>query len=201
VKILGLTGGIASGKSSIADMLRDLGAVVVDADKIARQIVTPGEPALEEIRKIFGEEFITPEGELDRKRMGALVFSDKKSRDALNAITHPRIAQKMSDMAEAARDQGALAVFLEAALLFEAKWDQGLDGIWVVSVPEELQIKRLMQRDSYNEAQAKARLAAQMPLSEKLKRATLVIDNSRSLEETKQFVTKAYQALTAGERQ
>jgi dephospho-CoA kinase len=199
MKILGLTGGIAAGKSAVATMLRDLGAVVLDADKIARQIVAPGSLALQEIRQTFGDEFITQGGELDRKRLGALVFSDKKALDTLNAITHPRIAQQMSDEAEAARSQNAPAVFLEAALLFEANWDQGLDGVWVVSIPEELQMKRLRQRDSYNEAQAQARLASQMALSEKLKRATLVIDNSHSLEETTHFVTKAYQALLAGE--
>jgi dephospho-CoA kinase len=199
VKILGLTGGIAAGKSSIAAILRDLGAVVIDADKIARQIVTPGSPALEEIRQTFGAEFLTADGELDRKRLGALVFSDKAARDTLSAITHPRIAQRMSDEAEAARGQDAPAVFLEAALLFEAHWDQGLDGVWVVSIPEALQLERLQRRDGYNEEQARARLAAQMPLSEKLARATLVIDNSRSLEETTQFVTSAYRALLAGD--
>jgi dephospho-CoA kinase len=199
VKTFGLTGGIASGKSSIAAILRGLGAVVIDADKVARQIVAPGSSALQEIRQTFGDQFITQEGTLDRKRLGALAFSDKAARDALSAITHPRIAQQMSAEAKLAKERGAPVVFLEAALLFEANWDQGLDGVWVVSIPEEVQLKRLQLRDAYNEAQAQARLAAQMPLAEKLQRATLVIDNSRSLEETTQIVTKAYQALVAGE--
>lgn len=199
MKILGLTGGIAAGKSSVAAVLRGVGAVVIDADKIARQIVAPGSLALQEVRQAFGDEFITQSGELDRQRLGARVFSDKKALDTLNSITHPHIAQQMADEIEVARSQGAPVVFLEAALLFEANWDKGLDGVWVVSIPEELQLKRLQQRDAFNEAQARARLAAQMPLSEKLTRATLVIDNSRSLEETTPFVTRAYHALLAGE--
>jgi dephospho-CoA kinase len=197
MKIIGLTGGIAAGKSSIARMLRALGAAVIDADLIARQIVTPGSPALAEIRQTFGDDFLTPQGELDRKKLGALVFSDPKAREKLNLITHPRIAQQMSDETERARSEQKKAAFLEAALLFEAKWDQGLDGVWVVAIPEALQIERLIQRDGYTEEQARARLASQMPLAQKLSRASLVIDNAGSLEQTQEFVAKAYQALTA----
>jgi dephospho-CoA kinase len=199
MKIIGLTGGIAAGKSSIAKMLRALGAAVIDADLIARQIVTPGSPALDEIRQSFGADFITTQGELDRKKLGALVFSDPTARERLNQITHPRIAQQMSDETERARSEQKRATFLEAALLFEAKWDQGLDGVWVVAIPEALQIERLMRRDGYTEEQAKIRLASQMPLSEKLSRATLVIDNTGPLEQTQALVTKAYQALTSEE--
>jgi dephospho-CoA kinase len=195
MKIIGLTGGIAAGKSSIARMLRALGAAVIDADLIARQIVTPGSPALAEIRQTFGDDFITPQGELDRKKLGALVFSDPIARERLNLITHPRIAQQMSDETERARSEQKKAAFLEAALLFEAKWEQGLDGVWVVAIPEALQLERLIQRDGYTEEQARARLTSQMPLAEKLSRASLVIDNTGSLEQTQEIVAKAYQAL------
>jgi dephospho-CoA kinase len=199
MKVIGLTGGIASGKSSIAKILRSLGAAVIDADLIARQIVVPGSPALEEIRATFGEEFITPQGELDRKKMGALVFSDLSAREKLNFITHPRIAQKMSDEAERARGEQNPAAFLEAALLFEAGWHEGLDGVWVVAIPESVQLERLMRRDGYTEEQARIRLASQMSLADKIARATLVLDNTGTPEQTQQLVTDAYHKLLQSE--
>lgn len=195
MKRIGLTGGIASGKSTVAVKLRALGATVIDADLLAREIVKPQEPALLEIEKTFGSEMISPDGTLDRKRLGALVFQDPEKLALLNAITHPRIialAEKRFQEAEAA---GAKATFLDAALLFEAGWDKHLDAVWVVAVPPEEQLRRLVARDGFTPEEAEARIRAQLPLEEKVRRAQVVIDNSGALADTYRQVKAAYLAL------
>ena len=179
--VIGLTGGIASGKSAVATMLRARGAAVVDADAIARAIVEPGEPAFEEIRVWFGDEVIGADGRLDRKRLGDRVFADPEARQALNAITHPRIAIRSQEEIARWAERGAGVVFYEAALLVENKAYEWLDGLIVVSAPAHLQIERLRARDGLDEEAARARIMAQLPLAEKLTHATWVIDNDGDL--------------------
>jgi dephospho-CoA kinase len=176
-KIIGLTGGIASGKSAVAEALRSRGAAIVDADLVARQVVEPGQPALAELVGRFGSQILGPDGRLDRKAMGALVFADPGARADLNRITHPRIAA--ASQAEIARhvQAGAPVVFYEAALLVENRAHEWLDAVIVVAAPPEVQKQRMMARDGLDQAAAEARLASQLPLEEKLKVATWVIDN------------------------
>ncbi len=176
-KIIGLTGGIASGKSAVAEALRGRGLAIVDADLVARQVVEPGQPALADLVARFGSQILGADGRLDRKALGDKVFSDPAARADLNRITHPRIAA--ASQAEIARhvQHGAPVVIYEAALLVENKAHEWLDAVIVVAAPPEVQKQRMMARDGLDEAAATARLASQLPLEEKLKVATWVIDN------------------------
>jgi dephospho-CoA kinase len=176
--VIGLTGGIASGKSAVAAMLRERGAAVIDADLLAREVVEPGQPALAELRARFGDEVIGPDGRLDRKALGARVFADPGARAALEGITHPRIAARTQEEIARWADRGAKVVFYEAALLVENQAYRWLDGLVVVSAPPEVQLARVMARDGLDEPAARARIASQLPLARKLEHATWVIDNA-----------------------
>lgn len=196
-RFVGLTGGIASGKSTVAAMLRDLGAAVVDADALAREVVEPGRPALAEIVARFGPDVLTPEGRLDRPKLAAIVFRDDRARRDLNAITHPRIAALAAEQSRRLAEAGAPLVIYEAALLVENGLHRGLSALVVVAVPEAVQIERLVRRDGLSEEEARARLAAQLPLDEKVKVADFVIDNAGSLADTRAQVERVYRALLA----
>jgi dephospho-CoA kinase len=179
VRIWGLTGNIGSGKSTVARMLRARGVPVVDADEVAREVVEPGTPALREIALRFPG-VLRPDGSLDRKALAARVFADPAERKALNAIVHPRIADEVaSRMAELAASGEKVAVY-EAALIVENGLQSGLDGLILVTAPVEAQVERLRTREGMGEAEARARIAAQLPASEKARHATVVIDNSGS---------------------
>jgi dephospho-CoA kinase len=178
VYTVGLTGGIASGKSAVAAELRRRGAAVIDADQLARQVVEPGQPALAEIAARFGAEVLTDRGELDRKRLGAIVFADLEARRALERITHPRIAAAGQEEIRRRAAAGARVVFYEAPLIVENGLHRGLDALIVVAVDRAVQKQRLMARDGATAEAAEARIAAQLPLEQKLAVATWVIDNS-----------------------
>jgi dephospho-CoA kinase len=184
VRVIGLTGGIASGKSAVAAMLRARGAAVVDADLLARQVVAKGQPAFAELVARFGPAVVGADGELDRKQLGVIAFADPQARADLNRITHPRIAA--ASQAEIARlgAAGAGVVFYEAALLVENRAQTWLDGLVVVGAPREVQRARVVSRDRISDAEADARLDAQLPLEKKLEAATWTIDNAGDLEAT-----------------
>lgn len=193
--VIGLTGGIASGKSTVASMLRELGAPIVDADLLAREVVEPGRPALAEIVDRFGPDMLDADGRLDRKRLGEHVFSDPKARAALNAIVHPQIAiASRAALAELGSAGNPVALY-EAALLVENQIHRGLDGLIVVSAPEPVQVERLCQRDSIDEAAARSRLAAQLPLAAKLAVADWVVDNGASREHTRAQVESIWREV------
>ena len=194
MRIIGLTGGIGSGKSTVSAMLQDLGATLVDADEGARKVVEPGQPALEEIRERFGGDVFGSDGALDRDRLADVVFADEGARENLNAITHPRVRAWMAERMQAAAAAGAAAVVLDIPLLFESGLTAGLDDIVVVWSPVETQVARAVGR-GFREDDVRARVAAQMPLDEKRKRATVVIDNSSSLDETRAQVEAFWRAL------
>lgn len=191
--LIGLTGNIATGKSEVARMLRRLGAVVIDADQIAREIVQPGRPALAEIVCAFGADILLPNGELDRKKLARIVFSDPRKLQQLEAITHPAVRQVMGELIAA--QPADAAVVLEVIKLFESGWACQCDEVWVTHCPKEMQIARLMRDRGLSEAEARARVAAQNPQADKLARADLVIDTSGSLEYTRQQVEAAWRAL------
>jgi dephospho-CoA kinase len=185
---LGLTGGIASGKSAVAAMLRDLGFSVLDADSLAHKLIEPGQPAYDEVLQEFGPSIADPGGRIDRAKLAAIVFGDRAKLDRLNAIVHPRVAEVISRQFEEWQRQGTRDVaFVEAALIIEAGIHKTLDGLVVAWCEPEQQFERLRAR-GLSEAEARRRIAAQLPVEEKLRFATEKIDCSGSLERTRRQV-------------
>ena len=176
-RVIGLTGGIASGKSTVAGILRSLGAEVIDADQVARDVVEPGQPALDEIKAAFGADLVDAGGHLDRKRLAALIFADADKRKQLNRITHPRIAAETGTRVRAAGTRGVEVVIYEAALLVENGLHKMLDGLIVVAAEPAAQLARLALRDALSDEDSRKRLAAQAPLEDKLAVADFVILN------------------------
>jgi dephospho-CoA kinase len=194
--VAGLTGGIASGKSTVARMLRKAGAVVIDADEIARQVVAPGLPAWHDIQALFGSSVLLPDKTIDRDALGKIVFADPELRRRLEKIIHPRVGTAIAaQLQRVARTEPDAVVLLDIPLLFETGRTDGLAEIIVVYVPEALQCQRLMQRDGLTESEAKTRMAAQLTMDEKAEKATIVIDNSGSLADTEKQALAAYQRL------
>ncbi|MEM9489935.1 MAG: dephospho-CoA kinase, partial [Myxococcota bacterium] len=186
-RVIGLTGGIASGKSTVAAALRELGAQVIDADQLARQVVEPGQPAFTEIADRFGARVIDPDGRIDRKALGAIVFADPKARRDLEAITHPRIRAASGAAIVELAAKGHDPIIYEAALIVEKALHEQpwMDGLIVVAVPLEVQRQRLMARDGMTFEAAEQRLAAQLPLADKVAAADHVIDNAGSVADTR----------------
>lgn len=178
--IIGLTGGIATGKTSVAKILEELGAYILDADIIAREVVEPRTPAFREIEQAFPEAI--REGRLDRKKLGSIVFSDPKKRQLLNGIVHPRVRQALEQRLAASQ---ADLIVLVVPLLYETGMETLVDEVWVVKVAEKIQQERLMRRDQLSEVTARARIQSQMPLDEKIRRADVVIDNEAAPEVVK----------------
>lgn len=188
--ILGLTGGIASGKSTVSHYLNELGAGVVDADKVARMVVEPDTPGLAKIVSYFGTSILNEDGSLNRKKLGELVFSDAKKLDNLMQITGPLIRTEISNQVEQFKKGKVKLIVLDIPLLFEGKYDDYCDAVMVVNIPSEVQTKRIIQRDKITLAQAKQRINSQLDASERCKLATVVIDNSKAVEDTQQQVLK-----------
>jgi dephospho-CoA kinase len=199
--LVGLTGGIASGKSTVSRQLAELGCHVIDADVLAREVVAPGEPAWQAVVDAFGRDVLRPDGTLDRPRLGARVFSDPDARRRLEAITHPAIrARRDAALAGlAARGYDGL-VIQDAALLIEAGGAAQVDRLVVVYAEPSVQLERLMRRDGLDRAEAERRVTSQMPLAEKVTLAHYVIDSSDSHEETAAQVRAVHAALVAEHR-
>jgi dephospho-CoA kinase len=188
MKRLGITGGIASGKSAVAAMLRELGFRVIDADRLGHEVIEPGTRAYDEIVREFGAGVVGVDGRIDRGKLGALVFADRAKLQQLNAIVHPRVEEEMVRLfGEWEKSGVAAAAFVEAALLVEAGYQKNLDGLVVAWCKPEQQIERLLAR-GLSEAEARRRIAAQMPAEEKLKFATETIDCSGTMAETRRQV-------------
>lgn len=193
--VIGLTGGIASGKSTVAGMFADLGAVIIDADKIARDVVDPGQEGLHSIVQHFGEEVLDQEGRLDRKKMGELVFSNEEARKTLNSLLHPLIRSRMEQEKQKALLLHPPLIILDIPLLYESNWQKRLEKVIVVYVPESLQVQRLMSRNCLTLEEATQRIKAQMPIEEKKQRADFLIDNSGTTEKTKEQVALLFRRL------
>ncbi|QBG57362.1 dephospho-CoA kinase [Bacillus amyloliquefaciens] len=183
--VIGLTGGIASGKSTVARMLIDKKITVIDADVIAKQAVEKGMPAYGQIVEAFGKEILLENGGIDRKKLGAIVFTDEQKRLTLNQIVHPAVRAEMMKQRDEAVARKEQFVVLDIPLLYESGLDYLVGKVLVVTVPADIQLKRLMERNALTEEEAMSRIASQMPLADKTKKADAVIDNSGSLEHTK----------------
>lgn len=189
--VIGLTGSIASGKSLVSGFLKEMGIRVIDADLIAREIVKPGLPAWEKIRQYFGEEVLNPDLSINRKLLAQKVFGDKEKISKLNDITHPVIINKINDEINCFRENSDLnpkILVVDVALLIETGCYKMVDQVWLVYIPRELQIQRLTKRDGITRAEAVKRIESQMPGEEKKKYADVIIDNSGSMEDTKEKV-------------
>jgi dephospho-CoA kinase len=191
--LVGLTGGIASGKSTVSAMLAERGAEVIDADHIARQVVLPGTRAWCRIRDHFGPGVLHPDGQIDRQALADLVFADQAKLTVLNEITHPEIFARIADRLEAHYDQDVVVV-LDAALLIEAGLAQGVDVVIVTHSPREIQVERLAAK-GMGERDASSRIAAQLAPEQRLARADIVIDNTGSLEELGRRVDEVWKQL------
>ncbi|MUV39351.1 Dephospho-CoA kinase [Lentibacillus sp. JNUCC-1] len=182
--VIGLTGSIASGKSTVSLMFDDFDIPVVDADKLARVVVRPGEKGYTEIVKTFGEDILRTDKTIDRKKLGEIVFADEGKRNKLNAIVHPAVREEMLKSRDALIETGAAAVVLDIPLLFESKLTHFVDRTIVVAVDPATQLKRLMERDGFTEEHARQRINSQMPITEKAKQADAVVDNNGTKSET-----------------
>jgi dephospho-CoA kinase len=197
LKLVGLTGGIGSGKSTVGQMIEALGVPVIDADRLAREVVAPGQAANRAIAAEWPE-VVEQSGQIDRKRLGALVFSDPTARARLEAITHPRIQERLMHEAQALERAGHRLAFYEASLLVEANRHRDFDALVVVTADEAQQIARTVARDGCRPEQALARVRAQLPLLEKRKVATHLIDNSGDLESTRRQTLALLGELSPG---
>jgi dephospho-CoA kinase len=200
MKRIGLTGGIASGKSLIVDMLRREKIPVIDADELSREVSAGGTHGLASILAHFGEEYAQPDGSLDRKKLGTRVFADESARLALEAIVHPLIRQAMLSHFDALENAGSLACVYCAPLIFEKRLESLFDAVILVYCDDATQLARLAKRDSLSPDQAKLRVAAQMPLSEKRSKTKYQIDNSGNTEQTAQQLIEAWHRITFEDR-
>ena len=195
MKIIGLTGGIGSGKTSVASKLRALGARVFDADEVAKNAVLPGTEGFRKVVEIFGTQIVDAEGKLDRTVLAEIVFNDKESLKTLEEIIHGYVWQETDKFLIECRQAGERAVILDVPLLIECGWYKKVDEVWLVALPVEKQIMRTMERSGMTAEAVQARIAAQMSLDEKKKYATLIIDNSETWEETEKQVIAAWEKV------
>lgn len=192
--VIGLTGGIASGKSTVAEILKELGAVVIDTDQVAREVVVPGQPAYRDIADAFGREVFFPDGRLDRRTLGRIVFNDDDARQRLNRITHPRIREIVAGrLKDLYREDPEVVVVIEAPLLFEAGMEDMVDTVWLVEAPEELRLKRIMTRDNLSRQEALARLQAQSGGTFKFRGTGVVLKNDDDLDAIRRAVRAAWE--------
>lgn len=202
--VVGLTGGIGSGKTRVADLLRELGAAVECSDLIVRELQAPGGEVLEAIAETFGPQYLTADGELDREKLGELVFNDPEARTKLGNLTHPRVYGQLLRRMEQHRAAGVEVIVLDIPLLLEGrKTGRGsgaklpFDAICVVYADEPTQLERVMARDNLSQEQAQSRISAQMPIEEKRRMADVVIDNTGDWSSTEKQVRDLYDSWTA----
>jgi dephospho-CoA kinase len=192
---IAITGGAGSGKSTVARMFEELGAPVLDADAAAREAVAVGTPAWQELRRLYGEEYFNPDGELNRAKVAQLVFADPEARQRLNDIVHPQVARKLQEHKEELEQQGADLVMVEVPLLYEAGLESAYDRVIVVYVDPEDQVRRLKERDNRSAAEIEGLLQAQWPLKDKAALADFVVDNRGPLKNTRRRVQEIWTEL------
>ncbi|MEJ2100751.1 MAG: dephospho-CoA kinase [Desulfobacterales bacterium] len=196
MQVIGLTGGIATGKSTVCAILENAGAVIIDADRIARNLVKKNLPAYRQIVDTFGESILLPDGEINRTALGDLIFNDPRKKQLLNKIIHPQVGKETHrQLKHIEKSNPHALVILDIPLLLESGMHKDLSEVIVVYTPEHIQIKRLMVRDHISQKNALARIRSQMPIEKKKKLATIVIDNSGPLEHTRKQTLEIFQRL------
>lgn len=196
--LLGLTGGIASGKSTVSAILKELGAVIIDADKIAHQSMKYGTRAWEMIVETFGQYIQNDDGSINRRRLAGLVFNDQQKRKELESITHPIIISEIKNIVNSFADNEVIVI--DAPLLFEVGLDELVDCVWVIYTSRDIQLERLKKRDSLTTDEAESRIEAQLPLKEKCQMADFVIDNNGSIRELKQKIIKLWSDMNENQK-
>jgi dephospho-CoA kinase len=196
MRVIGLTGGIASGKSTVSRFLKELGGVVIDADRIGHEVLGSGD-VKRELMAVFGSQILTPGGSVSRRKLGKLVFGNPQALARLNRIMHPRIATRVEARLERCRRDGVKMVVVEAALLLEAGWASLADEVWVTVASEATVLKRLKERSGLSDVESRARLRAQLSVAERLKRADVVIDTDCRLDELRARVVGLWQELSS----
>ena len=197
MKVIGLTGGIGSGKSTVSQFLAELGATIIDADKIGHEVLKPDTEVWREVVVTFGKQIVTANGTIDRKKLGTIVFSNPEARAQLNQIMHPRIYEMVKAQLAEYQRQGTNVVVVEAPLLVEADWTLLVDEVWVTTAAEDTVLKRLRERTGLSEAESQARIRSQLPPEEKIKSADVVIDTDFDLDELKAKVRELWRGLQA----
>jgi len=195
MKVIGLTGGIGSGKSAVSQFLQELGAVLIDADRVGHEAYQPNTDTWREVVAAFGEQILAPDNSIDRKKLGGIVFSSPESLARLNQIVHPRMYEMIKSQIEEYRQQGVDVVVLEAAILLEAGWNRLVDEVWVTAAPESTVVERTMERTGLPEEQILARIRSQMSSEERAQHADVVINNNGSLDELKAKVKELWEGL------
>lgn len=195
MKVIGLTGGIGSGKSTVSQYLRELGAVIIDADTVGHEVFKPETEAWREVVAAFGKEIVASNGTIDREKLGAIVFSNSEARVRLNQIMHPRIHEVVKTQLEEYQRQGVAVVVLAAPLLLEAGWTSLVDEVWVTTAPEDTVLKRLKKRTRLSEPESRARIRSQLPTEERIKQANVVIDTDCHLGELRAKVKELWRRL------
>lgn len=198
VKTLALTGGIGTGKSAVARILRDMGVTVIDADEAVRAVQAPGAEGLRRLVEAFGPSILTERGELDRGRMAAVVFADPKARRRVEEIIHPLVREWMAARHVEALQRGADIIVHDIPLLYESRGPEGFDAVLLVYAPEDVQLRRLVQLRGMREEDARARIAAQLPIEEKRRRAPYVIENTGSLDDLREAVRRVWSEVRQG---
>ncbi|OGO49614.1 MAG: dephospho-CoA kinase [Chloroflexi bacterium RBG_16_68_14] len=193
--VIGLTGGIGSGKTTVARMLAQMGAALLSADRVGHEVYQPGRPAWQEVVDAFGRQVVAANGSIDRRKLGVIVFSDPEQLRRLNAITHPRMKDLMREKLEAERARGARVAVLEAALLFDAGWDDLADEVWVTVAPPEVAARRTAERSGISGEEAMSRIRAQMTNEERIARSQVAIDTDCPLEQTRRQVSGEWERL------
>jgi dephospho-CoA kinase len=199
-KVIGLTGGIGSGKSTVSQYLKELGAVIIDADKVGHEAFQPGTEAWREVVATFGRDIVTPNGEIDRKKLGAIVFDNPPALTQLNRIMHPKMRDMMKAQIDEYRRQGVAVVVLEAAILIEANWAPLVDEVWVTTAHESAVLERLKKQRGLAEEQTLSRIRSQLSNRERLKHADVVITNEGNIEEVRTRVKELWVKIHAPDR-
>ncbi len=196
--VIGLTGGIGSGKSEVTKKLQELGAEVIDADKVGHQAYTPHSETWEAVVAAFGEGILQPSGEVDRRKLGAIVFGDSKELARLNGIMHPRMAKMIQAQLDAMRARAVKVAVLEAAILIEANWTPLVDEVWVVAAPEDTVVERVQVRNNLPPEEIRRRIRAQLSNQERAKHATVVVENTGGLQALQDQVQKLWDQRVQG---
>ena len=196
--VIGLTGGIGSGKSEVSRMLKEFGAEIIDADRVGHEAYLPNTETYDKVVAEFGDDILQTDGAIDRKKLGARIFAEPEARERLNAIVHPRMYAMVEERIQRLREQSATAVVLDAAILIEAGWDSLVDEVWVVAAPEEMVVQRIGQRNGLPAEQVRQRIRAQITSEERARHAAVVIDNNEGLDELSAQVQEVWTGRVKG---